>query len=241
MSKNVAFAYFRTSSRTNIGSGKDSEPRQREAVLAYAKANRISIEAEFYDKAVSGADPIDERPQFAALLERCKTDGINIVLVENASRFARDLAIQLTGHKLMQKLGIELVPVDAPTYFTDPTPTAVMVSQILGAVAQFDKTSLVLKLRSARERVRRDRGHCEGRYKPVPVATLGLAKKLARKSPKTGERLSYRKIAAELAKRDHVQPSTGKPYAAYSVQCMLEVKKNVKRLANAKSMDAVGD
>jgi hypothetical protein len=53
-----------------------------------------------------------------------------VVLVENASRFARDLAVQLTGHALLLARGIELVPVDAPTYFTDPSPTAEMVRQI---------------------------------------------------------------------------------------------------------------
>jgi len=62
-----------------------------------------------------------------------------VVLVENASRFARDLAVQLTGHALLRARGIELVPVDAPTYFTDPSPTAEMVRQILGAVSQFEK------------------------------------------------------------------------------------------------------
>jgi DNA invertase Pin-like site-specific DNA recombinase len=55
------------------------------------------VVADFYDAAVSGADPIDTRPGFVTLLDRCKSDGISIVLVENASRFARDLAVQLAG------------------------------------------------------------------------------------------------------------------------------------------------
>jgi len=66
-----------------------------------------------------------------------------VVLAENASRFARDLAVQLSGHALLRARGIELVPVDAPTYFTDPLPIAKMVRQILGAVSQFEKAGLV--------------------------------------------------------------------------------------------------
>lgn len=227
MEKCKAVAYFRTSSASNVGADKDSERRQREAVLAYAKARRLGVVADFYDAAVSGADPIDTRPGFVALLDRCKADGITIVLVENASRFARDLAVQLTGHTLMQRLGIELVPVDAPTHFTDPTPTAEMVRQILGAVSQFEKASLVAKLRHARDRKRAEQGRCEGR-KPVPGDVVAMAKRLARKSPKTGKRRSLRSIAAELAVAGHAQPS-GRPYLAYSVQRMIAPKSLMAR------------
>jgi hypothetical protein len=43
MKKTAAVAYFRTSSATNFGSDKDSMRRQREAVLAYAKAHRLEV------------------------------------------------------------------------------------------------------------------------------------------------------------------------------------------------------
>jgi hypothetical protein len=47
------------------------------------------------------------------------------------------------------------------------------------------------------------------------------AKRLARKSPKTGKARSLRAIAAELAALGHVAPS-GKPYEAMSIKRMLE-------------------
>lgn len=222
MSKNQAVAYFRTSSAANVGADKDSERRQREAVMAYAKAKRLTVVEEFNDAAVSGADPIDTRPGFVALLDRCKADGISIVLVENASRFARDMAVHLAGHALLQQLGIELVPVDAPTYFSDPSPTAEMVRGILTLVSQFDKKTLVAKLRHARDHKRATQGRCEGR-KPVPADVVALAKKLARVSPKTGKRRTFRAIAAALADAGYTQP-TGKPYLAYSVQRMIQSK-----------------
>lgn len=65
-----AVAYFRTSSATNVGADKDSETRQRKAVEAYARTNGIDIVETFYDPAVSGADAIDRRPGFAAMLDR---------------------------------------------------------------------------------------------------------------------------------------------------------------------------
>lgn len=216
--KQAAVAYYRTSSAANVGPDKDSQRRQAEAVESYAKS-RYVIASSFYDAAVSGCDPVDTRAGFSALLAYCEAHNVAVVLVENASRFARDLAVQLTGHALLQARGIELVPADAPTYFSDPSPTAEMVRQILGAVSQFEKAALVAKLRHGRDARREATGRCEGR-KPVPQAVVATARRLARKSPKTGERRSLRAIAAELAALGHVGPS-GAPYHAGSVRHML--------------------
>ena len=214
-----AVAYFRTSSATNVGPNKDSLKRQRDAVRDYAKNHKLRIVREFDDPAVSGADPIQDRPGFGRLLSYITGNGARIILVENASRFARDLAVQIAGHDLLKDRGIELIPVDAPDHFTDETPTAVMVRQILGAVSEFEKASLVQKLRKARERKRAETGRCEGR-KPVPEDIVKQAKRLRRKSPRTGKRLSLRRVAAALAEMGHTGPS-GRPYGAESVKRMV--------------------
>jgi hypothetical protein len=126
--------------------------------------------------------------------------------------------VQLTGHALLRARGIELVPVDAPTYFTDPSPTAEMVRQILGAVSQFEKAGLVAKLKHGRDAKRAATGRCEGR-RPVPEAVVAVARCLARKSPKTGVRRSLRTIAAELAALGHLGPSGQPYYAVASATC----------------------
>ena len=64
----TAVAYYRTSSATNVGADKDSMKRQKDAVEAYAKRAGLDVVREFYDPAVSGADPIDQRPGFIELL-----------------------------------------------------------------------------------------------------------------------------------------------------------------------------
>jgi DNA invertase Pin-like site-specific DNA recombinase len=50
--------------------------------------------AEFYDAAVSGADHVNTRPGFAAMLERIEGNGVRTIIVETANRFARDLTVQ---------------------------------------------------------------------------------------------------------------------------------------------------
>ena len=58
----------------------------------------------------------------------------------------------------MQGLGVELIAVDSPDAFLDDTPTAVLIRQVLGAVAQFEKANLVAKLAAARKRTGRHGG-----------------------------------------------------------------------------------
>jgi Resolvase, N terminal domain len=60
-----AFAYLRTSSAANVGSDKDSERRQRQTIEAFATRAGYELVAEFYDAAVSGADPIEVSGYYA--------------------------------------------------------------------------------------------------------------------------------------------------------------------------------
>jgi len=92
-----AVGYVRTSSAGNIGRDKDSERRQRLAIERFAKTAGYAVVDWFNDPAVSGADPIESRPGFAALLNRIEGNGVRIVLVGDASRFARDLMAQELG------------------------------------------------------------------------------------------------------------------------------------------------
>lgn len=221
MSRNPskAVAYYRTSSAANVGDNKDSLARQQAAVQSYAKRVGMEIVDEFYDPAVSGADPINSRPGFVALLERIAGNGVRSVLVEDASRFARDLAVQLAGHEHLRSMGVELIPANAPDHFLEDTPTAVLVRQVLGAISQFEKAQVVAKLKAARDRRRLATGRCEGR-KPVPEVVVKEARRLARRSPKTGQSRSLRAIATELAALGYHAPS-GQPYGPESVKRMI--------------------
>jgi DNA invertase Pin-like site-specific DNA recombinase len=216
--KKIALAYYRTSSAANVGADKDSLERQQETVERYAKANGYQIVEAYYDAAVSGADPIQQRGGFVRLLSDLAAHSAETILVENASRFARDLAVQLAGHDKLRELGISLIPVDAPSHFQDETPTAEMVRQILGSVSQFEKAQLVAKLRSARQRVR-DRGQkCEGRksISELHPELVKEARRLRRRSPKTGKQRSYRAIAEALQQQSY-STASGKAYSASMV------------------------
>jgi len=122
-----AVAYLRTSSKTNVGPDKDSDKRQLASIETYAKAAGLEIVDTFYDAAVSGADPVTDRPGFVEMLERLLSNGARTIVVESPDRFARDLMVQLAGHDMLKAKGITLIAASAPTFFLEDTPTAVLV------------------------------------------------------------------------------------------------------------------
>jgi DNA invertase Pin-like site-specific DNA recombinase len=222
--KTQAIAYLRTSSAVNVGPDKDSDKRQRAAIEAFAKANGFAIEPEdwFYDAAVKGSDPVTVRPGFAAMLDRIAGNGVRTILIESPDRFARDLAVQLAGHDYLRKMGVTLIPATAPDHFAEDTPTAVLVRQVLGAIAQFEKAALVARMKAARDRKVAQGIKCGGRpgHLELRPGVVALAKALRRKT-KAGQR-SMRQISAELAARGHLNRD-GRPFSAASVMKMLAV------------------
>ena len=134
----------------------------------------------------------------------------------------RCCCIYCCGHDHLKRLGVTLIPASAPDHFTEDTPTAVLVRQVLGAIAQFDKASTVAKLKAARERKRAATGKCGGRRSHMEARPdmVRLAKRLRRKRPKGGQR-SFREISAALAVAGYVN-ERGAPFAAMSVRNMLE-------------------
>ena len=102
-------------------------------------------------------------------------------------------------------------------------PTRKMMRQIAGAFAEYEKARLVSKLRHARERQRKELGKCEGRktHAELHPDIVALAKKLRRASPKSRDRLSYRKISAQLKKLGFVN-ERGQPYNPKSIKAMID-------------------
>jgi DNA invertase Pin-like site-specific DNA recombinase len=216
-------AYLRTSSAANVGADKDSEHRQRQAIEAFAKRNGFEIVAEFYDAAVSGKDPIEGRPGFKALLERIVSNGARVVIVEDASRFARHLLTQEAGISLLVGLGVRVMTAAGDDLTDSDDEFRVAMRQIMGVFSQLEKTRLVKKLKAARDRKRATGRKVEGRksHAEVNPEAVELAKKLRRASPKTGKRRSLRQISAELAAAGYLNERR-QPFNPNSIKSMLE-------------------
>lgn len=155
-----AFAYLRVSGKGQVEG--DGLPRQLEAVRKYAAANDIKIIKVYREEGVSGTTEWENRPAFAEMMAAMLSDGTRAVLLERLDRAARDLMVQESIISDFKRKGLEVISVNEPDLCSDD-PSRVLMRQMMGAFFQYEKSSLVAKLRGARVRMRASTGSCEGR------------------------------------------------------------------------------
>lgn len=212
-----AVAYMRTSSAANVGADKDSLPRQKLAIADFAASAGYSIAEDdwFYDPAVKGTDDIDRRPGFEALLTRIEGNGVRTVIVEDQSRFARDMKPYIVGIALLRERGVRLLASNGADLTDDTDEIMEGMLTIMAVFAQIEKKRLVRKLAGARARKKAATGKCSGRKSYAERDPEMVAKARALRDGR-----SLRKVAAELAAVGYTTPS-GRPYAAMAVRSML--------------------
>jgi DNA invertase Pin-like site-specific DNA recombinase len=197
-----AFGYLRVSGKGQIDG--DGFPRQLGAIKSYAQAHDIRIVHVFREEGVCGATESSDRPAWAALMTALHADGVQTIMIEKLDRLARDLMIQESIIGDLKKHGFTLISVAEPDLMAND-PTRVLMRQLMGAVAQYDKSQIVLKLRGARQRMKATNGRCEGR-KPYGDRD-GEAAVIDRMRQLRSAGLSYRRIAAVL-NRDAIPTRT---------------------------------
>ena len=203
----AAVAYLRTSSVANVGADKDSEKRQRDTITAYAKRAGYEIVDWFSDATISGEDEIGDRPGFSAMLDRIEDNGVRVVIVEDASRFARKVLTQELGIVALQRRGVTVWSARGEINLTETDDEfKIAMRQIAAVFAELEKRRLVKKLKAARDRKRATGKKVEGRksHAQERPEIVTLAKRLHRANPKTGKRRSLREISAELAAAGHL-------------------------------------
>lgn len=154
MGTRQGYGYLRVSGKTQLHG--DGFERQREEILQAAEREGIEVVG-WFEERISGTREWDERPAWVEMILECQTSDVKYVLIEKLDRSARDLMVQEHIIVDLKRRGIELVSAKEPDLGSND-PTRVLMRQIMGAIAQYDKTMLVLKLRAARDRKRRITG-----------------------------------------------------------------------------------
>lgn len=153
------FVYLRVSGAGQIdGDGKE---RQLLACQEYARAHELEIVEVFHEDGVSGTRELTDRPALGMLLAALEENGIKTILIEKIDRLARDLMVSETIIADMRKRGYTLISTAEPDLCSNE-PSRVLIRQIFGAIAQWDKDMLVLKLNAARARMRARGERAEG-------------------------------------------------------------------------------
>jgi site-specific DNA recombinase len=158
-----AVAYLRVSSQGQVaGTGFD---RQRELCGRYAEKYNFHIVETYREEGVSGASDETERPAFQKMLEALLGNGIRVIIVEGLDRLARTLQVQETLLIFLASKDLELHSARTEDNITasmqeDPMKKALI--QIQGVFSELEKNLLVNKLRKARDKIRAEKGRCEG-------------------------------------------------------------------------------
>jgi DNA invertase Pin-like site-specific DNA recombinase len=137
----------------------DGFPRQREAIQRHADASGVKIVRWFEERAVCGATEWENRPAWSEMVQHL--NGVRTIVIERLDRLARELFIQEYILRDLKQRGVTLVSVMEQDLDSDPG--RVLFRQMMGAIAQYDRTMVVLKLKAARRRQRAATGRCEGR------------------------------------------------------------------------------
>ncbi len=213
-----AFGYVRVSGRSQLKG--DGFRRQSAAIRQYAEQNGIRVVRIFREEGVSGAAESTTRPAFTELLEALHGNGVNAIIVERLDRLARDLLIQETILADLAKHGFTLVSVAEPDLMAND-PTRVLLRQMMGAVAQYDKAMIVTKLRAARLRKKARTGRCEG-AKPYGYYT-GEKAVIERMKALRAQGMGFDRIARQL-NEDGIKPRRGKQWWGLTVNKILTGK-----------------
>jgi DNA invertase Pin-like site-specific DNA recombinase len=215
--KTKVHSYLRCSSLSSVDS--DSFDRQRAAIQMFCKMNNAEVEKEFIDAGVSGT--LTERPALKDLIVALRSNGVKTVVVSDHTRIARSLIAQETilndfrshGFKVVDATGNDLTA-------EDKDPTKILIRQVLGAVAEWNRNELTAKLAAAKQRIKKanPQAKTDGRY-GYTGEIVKRAKFLRRK--RSGKHLSFARIADKL-NEEGFKPQSGKKFYASTVKNMVE-------------------
>jgi DNA invertase Pin-like site-specific DNA recombinase len=156
------FGYVRVSGKSQLdGDGFD---RQEDAIHAFAASKGWIVKRIFRERGVSGTVESTDREAFAEMLGLCGGVLPTTIVVERADRLARDLVVGELLFRECESAGVEVYSADSGEELVHASsdPTRVLIRQLMGALAQWEKSALVKKMRLARERIRARGERCEG-------------------------------------------------------------------------------
>lgn len=150
-----AVSYLRCSGESQIQG--DTWSRQVAAIEKYAAVNSIELAGEFRDEGVTGKMELEGRAGLSACIAFVREQKIDLVLVEDSTRLARDLIVAEVIIREMQKAGVRVIAASGGVDLTEgdeSNPTAKLIRQILAAVSEFERCCITIKLRGAKARKR---------------------------------------------------------------------------------------
>jgi len=135
---------------------------QRDFLRQFAHLYSLSIIGEYEDDGVTGTLPLGDRPDGQRLLHDAGTGRFTCVLVYRVDRLGRSLTALLDAHKELSQAGITIRSATEP--FDTSTPIGTFLFQLLGSLAELEKSTISERMTLGRDRVART-----GRWTGGPI------------------------------------------------------------------------
>lgn len=217
--------YIRVSSKGQMDG--DGPERQYEAIRNFCKAHQLNLGRTFTEAGVSGTVDAMDRASFTEMLASIELSStghfpFQAIVVERLDRLARDLMVSEFLLKELRTRGIKVFSADQGALIdmanNEGDPTRKLIRQIIAALSEWEKSQLVLKLRVARERKRKQTGRCEGvlPYGSNPAEQPIL--KLIKTWQRSGTSLTY---IAFLLNQAQMKTRTGRAWTKNNLNSML--------------------
>ena len=232
----VAYLRVSTDKQAEQGLGLDV---QEHAIRTWAKAGGYRILGWTRDEGISGSNGIDSRIGLYDAMAMVRDRQVAGIVVYRLDRLARDLVLQESLLADIRRMGGELFstsPAEAGYLTDDPDdPSRALIRQVLGAVSQYERSMIRLRMRSGKARKKEKGGFAGG---GVPFGQRAEGRELVEDASERAvvARIlelhaagsSLRQIAATLTAEGHKpkrsKSGTWHPYA---------IAKIIKRLAES--------
>jgi DNA invertase Pin-like site-specific DNA recombinase len=184
MKKKRAALYMR------VSSGEQNTDAQERALQEYVQRRDWMIHRVYRDQGLSGAN--SNRPALNEMLKDCRRGSLDVVVVWKFDRFARSLKALISGLELCRSLGIDFVSV---TEAVDTSlPAGELVFQMIGAVAQFERSLIGERVKSGLANARA-KGKVIGR---PPLRKLSRAETCQLRQERTQDNVPFRVLAKKF-------------------------------------------
>src|SRR5689334_3404034 len=113
---------------------------QTEFLRRYCDLHQLPVAGVYVDDGVSGATPLDARPEGRRLLEDAEAGAFTVVLVYRLDRLGRSLTSLLAAHERLDKAGVAIRSGTEP--FDTASPIGRFLFSLLGSMAELERATI---------------------------------------------------------------------------------------------------